>query len=104
MITTKDLTGDLNGCPLEVARILIVRSLDYIDWYSSRPFTVMEALRILQRNSTAGFAWHSTVEGGAYWDKVVNRKYWDMVHRDYHGDISVFPIAPVFTFAHEGVE
>lgn len=98
MITVNDLQKDLKDVPLELTRLMVMRTEEETE------LGIRHAVKSLQRNTATAFTWSYTPEGADFWAQVFmyfrhtkgNGGY--EFHLRYQNDISVFPTTPMYHF------
>lgn len=98
MVSLNDLKDRLADFPLEVARLMVMRTEEEAER------GVRHAIKSLQRNTAMAFTWSRTPEDADFWAHVFmyfrhakgNGGY--EFHLRYQNDISVFPTTPMYHF------
>ena len=98
MITVNDLRKDLKNVPLELARLLVIRTT------GEGAHTTSIAIELLQQSRTGGFTWGASPEGHEFYRQALwpddgrGTPEYGQIHERYCNDVSVFPHGAVFHF------
>lgn len=81
-VTEKDLTGELEGFPIEVVEGMLQRQYEQT---GRRDVSVFQEDRAAGGEYRGGFTWIRTPEGGDFWDKVIDGREFSRFKTGYRG-------------------